>query len=149
MFGIGITELVVILVVIVVIVIIAGVIVLAVRAGGRPSATLAWRTPGFLPPVPEHIQGRIRELAAEGRKIDAIRLLRQETGLRLKEAKTITEAIAAGRFVPTPPDRPGAADLATRVLELKAAGNTEQAIHLVRGETGMSHEQAEAFVSLI
>jgi hypothetical protein len=146
MLGIGITELVVFLIVIG---IIAGVIVLAIRAGARPSTTLAWRTPGFLPPVPEHIQGRIRELTAEGRKIAAVRLLRQETGLRLKEAKTITDAIAAGRFVPTPPDRPGAADLATRVHELKAAGNIEQAIHLVRGETGMSHEQAEAFVSLI
>ncbi|GIH26744.1 hypothetical protein Aph01nite_50540 [Acrocarpospora phusangensis] len=144
--NLGPTEIIILLILIAIIV---GVIALARSAGARPDATLAWRTPGFLPPVPEHVQERIRELFAEGRKVEAIKVLRQETGLGLKEAKTTAEAIAAGRFIPTPPDRPGTNDLAARVLELKAAGRTEQAIYLVRGETGMTHEQAEAFVNAI
>lgn len=127
---------------------IGGVILLALRAGGRPTADLAWRTPGFLPPLSDHLQERVRELGV-GRKVEAIRLIRQETGLGLKEAKTVADAIFANRFVPTPPERPGTGDLASRVQQLKAAGRAEQAIYLVRGETGMSQEQAEAFVNLL
>lgn len=44
----------------------------------------------------------------------------------------------------TPPRQP---DLADRARALKAAGRTEQAIHLVRGETGMDEAQAVAFVN--
>ncbi|WP_155336656.1 hypothetical protein [Acrocarpospora corrugata] len=136
-------------IIVIAIIIIAGVIGLALRAGARPSATLAWRTPGFLPPIPEHLQERILELTAEGRGLDAIRLLRQETGLGLREARTITAAIKAGRYTPTTPERPGDGDLAFRVQELKAAGHTDHAIELVRTETGMTRDQAETFVSLI
>ena len=55
------------------------------------------------------------------------------------------------RFRPSPVALPYAGvvagpDLATRVRELKAAGRAEQAIHLVRGETGMGQREAELFL---
>ncbi|MEV7966908.1 hypothetical protein AB0O34_13125 [Sphaerisporangium sp. NPDC088356] len=40
-------------------------------------------------------------------------------------------------------------DLATRVRELKAAGRQEQAVYLVRGETGMDSREAHLFVDSI
>lgn len=49
--------------------------------------------------------------------------------------------LAAGR---KPPPRP--ADLPSRARALKAAGQVERAILLVRGETGMTHEDAAHFV---
>jgi hypothetical protein len=43
----------------------------------------------------------VRQLVAARRKIDAIKLVRQQTGVGLAQAKTYVEAIEAGR-VPTP-----------------------------------------------
>ena len=40
-------------------------------------------------------------------------------------------------------------DLAARVRRLKADGRRDQAIFLVRGETGMDHDEASAFVDAI
>ncbi|WP_157253535.1 hypothetical protein [Nonomuraea typhae] len=38
-------------------------------------------------------------------------------------------------------------DLAWRVRDMKAAGRTEQAVFLVRGETGMGEDDARRFVN--
>ncbi|MFF3665594.1 ribosomal protein L7/L12 [Microtetraspora malaysiensis] len=148
MFGIDSTSAIVVIV-LVMAVALTIVIVLAARAGARPSARLAWRTPGLMPPIPRDLQERVRELCAEGKKIHAIKALRDGTGLSLKEAKDVVDALDAGRSVPTPqPDgQPG--DLASRVRELKAAGRAEQAVFLVRGETGMSQTEAETFVDAL
>ncbi|TKK91247.1 hypothetical protein FDA94_00050 [Herbidospora galbida] len=132
--------------------IIAGIILLAVRAaGGRPRAQVAYWAPGVIPQIAEPIRDRVRDLGAEGRTLEAIKLVRQETGLGLRDAKFVTESIIAGRYLPTSTERAlqTGPDLADRVRELKEAGRTEQAVFLVRGETGMNQEQAEAFVGLI
>ncbi|GIH71920.1 hypothetical protein Mth01_41730 [Sphaerimonospora thailandensis] len=128
------------------------VIFAAVRAGARPGGQLAWRTPGLLPPIPAHVQHEVREMWAAGRKIEAIKLIRERTGLGLKEAKMIAETLGAGQAVPVHPAGSAhlaAPDLATRVRELKAAGRIEQAVFLVRGETGMGQTEAEAFVNTL
>ncbi|MEV0974283.1 ribosomal protein L7/L12 [Microtetraspora glauca] len=145
--SIGNPTFVIVLIVLVVAVLVV-VVVLAARAGARPSAQLAWRTPGMMPPISLDLQDRVRELCAEDKKIHAIKLVREETGLGLKEAKTVVDALEAGR--PVPGERAGGhGDLASRVRELKAAGRTEQAIFLVRGETGMGQDEAEIFVNAL
>ncbi|MEU8171659.1 ribosomal protein L7/L12 [Microbispora hainanensis] len=143
--NLGPAELVVLAVIVIALV---GVAVAAVRAGARPSGPLAWRSPGLLPPVSADLQHRVRDLYAENKKIEAIKLIREQTGLGLKEAKDLAETLAAGRPLPVAPDH-AQPDLASRVRELKAAGRGEQAVFLVRGETGMGQAEAERFVDAI
>ncbi|WP_433356828.1 ribosomal protein L7/L12 [Microtetraspora malaysiensis] len=146
----GMVEIVVIIVVILVIVaVLVTVIALAARSGARTGPQLAWRTPGLVPPLPHDLQERVRELCSQGKKIHAIKAVREGTGLGLKEAKDVVDALDAGRPIPTaqPVGHPG--DLASRVRELKAAGRAEQAVFLVRGETGMTQAEAETFVNAL
>jgi hypothetical protein len=117
--------------------------------------------PPPVPPAPQELQELVTQLTRQGRKVQAIKELRQHTGLGLAEAKKVIDAVAMGhtmwshpvlaRFRPSPVALPYAGavagpDLATRVRELKAAGRAEQAIHLVRGETGMGQREAELFL---
>lgn len=125
-----------------------GVVIAALRAGARPTGPLAWRSPGLLPPVSAELQQRVRELYAAGRPVEAIKLIREHTGLGLKEAKSLGDALSSGRPLPVAPGH-SRFDLASRVRELKAAGRTEQAVFLVRGETGMGQAEAERFVEAV
>ncbi|GAA0373103.1 hypothetical protein GCM10009530_24240 [Microbispora corallina] len=124
------------------------IVLIAARAGARPAGPLAWRSPGLLPPISAELQLRVRELYAEGRKIEAIKLVREQTGLGLKEAKAVADTLGSGNPLPMPAGH-GQSDLASRVRELKAAGRTEQAVYLVRGETGMGQTEAETFVDTL
>ncbi|MEU4408668.1 ribosomal protein L7/L12 [Streptosporangium sp. NPDC023963] len=144
--------------------------VMAARSGGR--AVSGGRAPvaPLTPPTSQRLYETVTGLTRQGRKIQAIKELRQYTGLGLKESKAIVDAVAAGHdmwshplmsgFRPARPIVPpgagaaGAAavtgpDLATRVRELKAAGRAEQAVYLVRGETGMGEHEAELFVDTL
>ncbi|MEQ4719101.1 hypothetical protein [Nonomuraea sp. B19D2] len=64
---------------------------------------------------------------------------------------------ASGQAPPQPPfaappasqPRQSQDDLATRVRRLKQEGRTDQAIHLVIGETGMGHGEATQFVNTL
>ena len=50
-----------------------------------------------LPQQPDSLEGQILLLMQAGKKIEAIKIYRQETGVGLKEAKDAVEALAAGR----------------------------------------------------
>jgi hypothetical protein len=141
-------EIMIFLLIALLVVILFVVLVAAVRTGARPDTSLGWRSPGLPPAISADLQNRVRELLAAGKKIQAIKIIREETGLGLKEAKGVADSLAAGRPVPdaTTPSRP---DLASRVRELKAAGRMEQAVFLVRGETGMGQQEAEAFINAL
>jgi hypothetical protein len=130
-------------------------IVMAARKGDRAPV------PPPTPMAPHDLQELVTQLTRQGRKIQAIKELRLYTGLGLAESKQVIDAVAMGhtmwshpvlaRFRPSPAALPYAGpvtgpDLATRVRELKAAGRAEQAVHLVRGETGMGQREAELFV---
>ncbi|MEU7886726.1 ribosomal protein L7/L12 [Microbispora bryophytorum] len=145
MFGLGTVE---VLILAVIVIALLAVGFAAMRAGARPAGPLAWRSPGLLPPVSADLQHRVRDLYAEGKKIEAIKVIREQTGLGLTEAKDLADSLASGRPLPVAPGhaRP---DLASRVRELKAAGRGEQAVFLVRGETGMGQAEAERFVEAI
>ncbi|WP_329082872.1 MULTISPECIES: ribosomal protein L7/L12 [unclassified Streptosporangium] len=159
--NLGPVELLIVATVLAVILMIVIGVVMAARKGGRAIAGV--RAP-VMPPTPQGLHETVTRLTRQGRKIEAIKELRQYTGLGLKESKMIVDAVAMGhdlwghhlmaRFQPSRPMvSPSAGvsgpDLATRVRELKAAGRTEQAIYLVRGETGMGEHEAELFVGTL
>jgi ribosomal protein L7/L12 len=155
--SLGLLELLVILAVVVVIVAVVGVIIImAVRRGNRAPVPLA------RPATPQELQRIVTQLARRGRQIHAIKELRQYTGLDLRSSKAVVDGVAMGhdmwshpvmaRFRPTEDvalPRTAGPDLATRVRELKVAGRAEQAVHLVRGETGMGDREAQLFVDSV
>ena len=94
---------------------------------------------------------RIAELIEQGRKIEAIKLLRETTGVGLAEAKEQIERLtaeAAGQ--PAPAERPGldTKGVPEDVLALARAGQKIEAIKVLRERTGAglkeSKEQIEA-----
>lgn len=110
---------------------------------------------------PEHLEEHLRTLIQQNKQIRAIKLLREQTGMGLKDAKDAIDALAAGRPIShraylwltrsghtATPALPQA-DLATRARNLKEAGKTEQAVFLVRGETGWNEQEAIAFVEAL
>jgi hypothetical protein len=86
-------------------------------------------------------------LLGQHKKIMAVKLVREETGLGLKAAIDYCDAVAAGR-VPR-----GAAalngSLATRVRLLLDADDFDSAIRLVCRETGMNPREAERFIDAL
>ncbi|MFI6291061.1 hypothetical protein ACIBEJ_05710 [Nonomuraea sp. NPDC050790] len=55
--------------------------------------------------------------------------------------------VLAARLTRRPRNRPApSADLVDQALEMKALGQIQEAVFLVRGETGMSHRAASRFV---
>ncbi|RBQ18813.1 hypothetical protein DP939_16495 [Spongiactinospora rosea] len=131
----------------------AVLVVIGIAAVARAAArNRPPQIPRPLPDVPHDLRSRVRALTDDGRMIHAIKLIREETAMGLKDAKLTAEAIAAGRPVPAPVAHavsPLAGTLAGRARELKASGRFEQAVHLVRGETGMGQSEATAFVSAL
>ncbi|MCP2327275.1 ribosomal protein L7/L12 [Hamadaea flava] len=111
------------------------------------SAQMAARVPGT--PRPSANGDEVAALLAEGKKIQAIKLYRELTGVGLKEAKDAVEAMAAGRepFAQVPfAGRPPAHDVAAQAAELKARGQIIPAIKLVREKTGLGLKEAKDFV---
>lgn len=142
MLGLGPTELLILLVILAVIVVLVRVSGREKKPKDKPSPERALSTP-----VPAELQSRIRELAAADQRIQAIKLLRQATGLGLLDAKNAVDAIAAGRALPTPGGpRAPRPDLADRARSLAGAGRRDEAVRLVAAETGMSAPEADAFV---
>lgn len=94
----------------------------------------------------EQATARVRALMSQGQKIQAIKLVREETRMGLKDAKDYVEAMAAGRIAP---GLPGGGPLSERVRSFKAAGDPASAVALVRAETGMTQSEAERFVDAL
>ncbi|GII04883.1 ribosomal protein L7/L12 [Planobispora takensis] len=141
MVGLGWTELLIIAVIIAIVVLaVIGMVRSARRAAGPPQPRLS----------PADLNARAQALIARNKKIHAIKLVREQTGLGLAEAKRYVEDLAAGGVpLPLKGAAPLRGDLADRVRGLKEAGRTEQAVLLVRGETGMTEDEARRFVGAI
>ncbi|GIH78110.1 hypothetical protein Plo01_45390 [Planobispora longispora] len=143
LFIIGVAILVTLLVVTVAVLGVRGAMNLPGRPSGRPVS-------------PADLDARARMLIARGRPVHAIRLVRRQTGLSVTESKRYVDDLIAGGVPPWPGNlplpgnaAPPRGDLAGRVRELKAAGRAEQAVLLVRGETGMDEDEARRFVEAI
>lgn len=119
-----------------------------------PGAPTVQGTPVTELLLPEDLQFHLYRELGNGRKIHAIKLVRQHTRLGLKEAKDIVEALEAG-WRPSPTQqlpRPAADDggsLSDRVRAFERAGDHTAAIALVRSQTGMTAEEAERFVAAL
>jgi LSD1 subclass zinc finger protein len=109
----------------------------------RPSTA-----PVFTDPVGGGIDWeRIRQELAHGRKIEAIKIYRANTGVGLKEAKDAVEMFERGQ-TPPPPSTPasspppsGNVDLA-QIRLLLAQGKKLEAIKLYREQTGVGLKEA-------
>jgi ribosomal protein L7/L12 len=99
----------------------------------------------------DDIAQRIGELVAAGQKIEAIKLLREATGLGLADAKNAIDAVGSG--TPLPPHLlqqvaartadAAAAELPADVLAAAAAGDRIRAIKLLREQRGLGLKEAK------
>lgn len=94
---------------------------------------------------PDHL-ARVRDLAASGKKIHAIKELRQHTGMGLAEAKAYVDALTATGEPPAPPREGVSEETLARVRELAATGEVVLAVKTVRAETGWGLKRAKDFV---
>jgi ribosomal protein L7/L12 len=94
---------------------------------------------------PSHtLPQNVRDAIERGNLVDAIKLLRQQTGLGLKEAKDLVDSQVGGNVA-------GAARSWSGTLPASAAaalqqGNKLDAIRLLREETGLDLKEAKAFI---
>lgn len=95
----------------------------------------------------------VRFLLTTNKMVYAVKLVRDRTGMGLREAKDLVDDVRKGRYVPpaTAPataPRPGAS-LAVRARALKAGGDWHTAAALVMVETGMTESEAGRFVAAL
>lgn len=98
-------------------------------------------------PLERHMVEEARTQVRAGRKIQAVKTVRERTGMGLAEAKHIVDDIEAGRSVPTVPT-PGES-LADRSRELLAQDRVADALVMVSGETGMTENEATRFLDAL
>jgi ribosomal protein L7/L12 len=135
------------------------------------SAAVSWATsrtsrrrmpvaPPGPPADPAGLEGRVRALLVRNRTIAAVKLLRESTGLSLREAKRVVDHMAAGHAMPDPPSGPHAtvdlsaspqrplstAEFDTRLRALAGAGRKIQAVKELRERTGMPLREAKDHV---
>jgi hypothetical protein len=88
-----------------------------------------------------------------GKYLDAIKVIRKDSGMPLKDAKDYVDAMRAGRIPPPsvvmPPSGAGGRPLSERVRAFLDAGDHDSAVALVQAETGMSREEAVRFVDVL
>ena len=97
---------------------------------------------------------RVDQLARAGKKIEAIKLLREQTGLGLKDAKEAVEAIERGESVNLSPAPTTSVHVVSgvdtaRVTQLLMQGKKVDAIKLVREETGLGLKEATDVVDAL
>ena len=114
-----------------------------------PGATPAGRQ------VPSRIDGAVRgevvRLLAQGGKMEAIKLVRDRTGLALAAAKDAVETIGRDEAI-VPPARSLAAtirraqEMSEEVQQLVAKGQKVEAIKLIRERSGLGLKEAKDLV---
>jgi ribosomal protein L7/L12 len=136
---------------------------LGVALGLCVAVTLAWRLANYDAPatgprrslggtsVPPQSETGVRQLLETGKKIEAIKLLRQIRHIGLKEAKdAVDEMERSGRLPPAAPGVPGrlpAAPIAdAEVRRLVDSGDLIGAIRRYRELTGVGLVEAKAAV---
>jgi ribosomal protein L7/L12 len=90
-------------------------------------------------------------LLARGDKLEAIKLVRERTGMGLAEAKDYVEDLAAGQpAAGVDPRRPlDDPRLRQAVTELVAAGQPDQAMRLIQSASGCSIEAARHYIDQV
>ncbi|GAA4635066.1 hypothetical protein GCM10023196_079070 [Actinoallomurus vinaceus] len=100
--------------------------------------------------VPAALQVRVRTLLGENKPILAVKEVRQATGLGLREAKQIVDALRSGPL-PEPGGYAsgGPGSVAERARQIRDTGDFAGAVALVQAETGMAAGDAERFVAAL
>ncbi|MFD0688366.1 50S ribosomal protein L7/L12 [Actinomadura fibrosa] len=96
--------------------------------------------------VPDGTRSRVLGLIAQQKMIHAIKLLREETGMGLREAKEYAEGLRDGRIPPSAPQRRMLSD---RVRAFLAEEDVASAVAVVQAETGMTRAEAERFIAAL
>ncbi len=100
----------------------------------------------------------VRAMAARGEKIEAIKMVREMTGLGLKEAKDYVEAlpnapsmmvVARQMVMASSAQAGGSASVRTEAAALVARGEAIAAIKLVHDRTGMGLKEAKEYVDAL
>lgn len=104
--------------------------------------------------VPADLQLRVRMLLGRDRPIQAIKEVREATGLNLKEAKGVVDALRSGPLPESPAGggpsvAGGPGSLAERARNLRDGGDLASAVALVCAESGMTQHEAERFVAVL
>ncbi len=92
-----------------------------------------------------------RDLVSQGQKIEAIKVVRAQTGMGLKEAKEYVEALTRGEQTAMPTPHPvsttnlTSADQA-EIQSLLERGRKIEAIKIVRARTNMGLKEAKEYV---
>lgn len=102
------------------------------------------RPPAPARPLDQDTVDRVLVLVRDRRKIEAIKLVRERTGMGLAEAKYTVEALEEGRRVPVEPTL--GRSLADRVRELLGQDRVADAVVLVSRETGMTETESARFI---
>jgi ribosomal protein L7/L12 len=104
-------------------------------------------TPAWPGGSPDDLARRVRQLLAEGHKIDAIKVYREEMGAGLKEAKDAVEAIERGQ--PFPPQRGVDPPFERELVALLGEGRKIEAIKRYRERTGAGLKAAKDAVEAL
>lgn len=117
------------------------------RAGLRAEAEIAPQRPTR--PGPE-LLAEVRDQLGRGRKIQAIKTLREGTNMSLKQAKDAVDAMQYGRLdAPAGPAPVPPTDLAASTRNIRETRGMAAAIGFVREQTGMNFGEAQAFIQAL
>ena len=99
-------------------------------------------------PLSNDLNEAARTLLAQGKKIHAIKLVRERSGIGLKEAKDYVDALEAGDMpvVPVSTIAQVPSDGLTAAYAALQGGNKIEAIRLVREATGLGLKEAKDYV---
>jgi ribosomal protein L7/L12 len=86
--------------------------------------------------VSEGLTERLRVRIAEGKKVLAIKELRDQTGMSLRDARDVVDALDPATAPLAAPDPDVAPETLARARELVAARKPVQAVKVIRDETG-------------
>ncbi len=99
--------------------------------------------------APGNAEEAVRALLNSGNKIEAIKRVREQTGLGLKEAKDLVDAMEQGAPVTIHAHTSSSAfhgDLDSEARKLMAAGRKLEAIKLVREQKSLGLKEAKDYV---
>ncbi|RIQ34780.1 hypothetical protein [Jiangella rhizosphaerae] len=126
-----------------------GIVLVRARADAVSGPTPS--SPGAERPVLDRaeLDAAVGALLAEGRLIPAVKLIRQQTGLGLAEAKAYADRLAAGADSAPPPQSPRASispEAMARIQHLVAQGKKLQAVKELREHTRLGLREAKLTV---
>lgn len=123
------------------------IIGLLVLALAKPSPKVAWPASPRAD-VPPEARNEAERLIAEGRHVEAIKVVRAHTSWGLVDAKNYVDSLRRGDAQPPRPGTPiePSPQVRLQAQELAARGELVDAVRLVRQQTGLGLKDATEYV---